>query len=153
MTRGGPGSRLAGRVVVCVAAVSIAFGVISGCAAAPSRVPELDRPRTESDVVPGEWWAPVEWRARFGPSFFPDTARLIGSVRGADVYVGVGPSRAVRTDVQFCLIAVERDGASSACGRLPVSLQTGRLDMQLVGIGAQPEGRFRLLGESVLVAD
>jgi hypothetical protein len=86
-------------------------------------------------------------------SLFPDTVRRVGSVRGSEIFVGVGPSLAVRSDVNFCLIAVEEGGASTSCGRLPLALQTPELELQLVGAGAEPAGRFRLLGESVLVGD
>jgi hypothetical protein len=134
----------AGRGVACLAAVAGLLGLVSGCAAPPIRVPELDRPRTQADELPGEWRFSTIW---------PDTARLVGTVGGSDVFVGVGPSRAVRNDVHFCLIVVEQDGTGATCGRLPVEFTTSRLELQLVGRGAEPADGFRLLGESVLVAD
>ena len=125
-------------------------GALSGCVASPSAIVELDRPAAKADSLPED--------LRYS-GIYPATARHAGTVDGVEIFLaagpvgnrGWGPARDDR-GVEFCLIALERGGTwTSSCGRLPLGLQTAKLDLQLIGsAAATPEG-YERLSESVVV--
>jgi hypothetical protein len=134
-------------------AAVVAAGVLaalSGCAPGPSAVAELNRPATEDDRLPEDW--------DLTGSVFPSTIRFVGTVEEVEVYLALAPAgyQGWRFGVQergvdYCLLAVESSGLGTACGRLPLQLQTSGVDLQLIGSGGDvPEG-FERLSESVVV--
>lgn len=144
--------RLVGKAAALLAAVVAVTGLCAWAAATPGAVPELDRPATVADRLPGD---------QLAGAVFPGTARLAGTVGDADVFLAVGPGGFTYhggwarepVGVEFCLVTVEPSGMGASCGPLPLGFETSGVEIQLIGAGAKvPEG-FERLSESVVVRD